>query len=104
MNNKAKLLDMVRNKTPSKNWLLKRLLCSGEDRTAETVETFFDYLRQDRWNRSRPFVVICGHPPLYIDAIKKLLPNAILFLISWIQLITSEKRGSKAQIRGFETP
>lgn len=54
----------------------KRLLWSGEDRTSETLEDFFDYLGQDRCEHIE--AVCCDMWAPYIDAIKKRLPNALL--------------------------
>jgi len=54
----------------------KRLLWSGEDRTAETLEAFFEYLGQDRCERIE--AVCCDMWAPYIDAVKKRLPNALL--------------------------
>ena len=56
--------------------LEKRLLWSGEDRTSETLEAFFDYLGKDRCERIE--AVCCDMWAPYIDAIKKRLPNALL--------------------------
>jgi len=56
--------------------LEKRLLWSGEDRTSETLEAFFDYLGQDRCEHIG--AVCCDMWAPYIDAIKKRLPNALL--------------------------
>ncbi|MBW1716353.1 MAG: ISL3 family transposase [Deltaproteobacteria bacterium] len=56
--------------------LEKRLLWSGEDRTSETLEAFFDYLGQDRCEHIE--AVCCDMWAPYIDAIKKRLPNALL--------------------------
>ena len=54
----------------------KRLLWSGEDRTTETLDTFFDYLGKDRCELIE--AVCCDMWAPYIDAIKKRLPNALL--------------------------
>lgn len=54
----------------------KRLLWSGEDRTAETLDAFFDYLGKDRCEHIE--AVCCDMWAPYIDAIKKRLPNALL--------------------------
>ena len=54
----------------------KRLLWSGEDRTAETLDAFFDYLGKDRCENIE--AVCCDMWAPYIDAIKKRLPNALL--------------------------
>jgi len=54
----------------------KKLLWSGEDRTSETLEAFFDYLGQERCERIE--AVCCDMWAPYIDAIKKRLPNALL--------------------------
>lgn len=54
----------------------KRLLWSGEDRTSETLEAFFDYLGQERCGRTE--AVCCDMWAFYIDTIKKRLPNALL--------------------------
>jgi len=54
----------------------KRLLWSGEDRTSETLEAFFDYLGQERCECIE--AVCCDMWAPYIDAIKKRLPNALL--------------------------
>jgi transposase len=54
----------------------KRLLWSGEDRTSETLEAFFDYLGQDRCGHIR--AVRCDMWAPYVDAIKNRLPNALL--------------------------
>ncbi|MGC9424159.1 ISL3 family transposase [Vibrio sp.] len=54
----------------------KRLLWSGEDRTSETLEEFFDYLGQDHCQHIE--AVCCDMWAPYIDAVKKRLPNALL--------------------------
>ena len=54
----------------------KRLLWSGEDRTSETLEAFFDYLGQDRCEHIK--AVCCDMWAPYVDAIKNRLPNALL--------------------------
>ena len=54
----------------------KKLLWSGEDRTSETLEAFFDYLGQKRCEQIE--AVCCDMWAPYIDAIKKRLPNALL--------------------------
>lgn len=54
----------------------KRLLWSGEDRTSETLEGFFDYLGKDRCKLIE--AVCCDMWAPYVDAIKKRLPNALL--------------------------
>ena len=54
----------------------KRLLWSGEDRTTETLDTFFDYLGKDRCELIE--AVCCDMWAPYVDAIKKRLPNALL--------------------------
>lgn len=54
----------------------KRLLWSGENRTAETLDAFFDYLGKDRYENIE--AVCCDMWAPYIDAIKKRLPNALL--------------------------
>ena len=54
----------------------KRLLWSGEDRTSETLEVFFDYLGKDRCERIE--AVCCDMWAPYVDAIKNRLPNALL--------------------------
>lgn len=54
----------------------KKLLWSGEDRTAETLDAFFDYLGKDRCEHIE--AVCCDMWAPYIDAIKKRLPNALL--------------------------
>jgi len=54
----------------------KRLLWSGEDRTSETLEGFFDYLGKDRCELIE--AVCCDMWAPYVDAIKKRLPNALL--------------------------
>lgn len=54
----------------------KRLLWSGEDRTSETLETFFDYLGKDRCELIE--AVCCDMWAPYVDAIKNRLPNALL--------------------------
>lgn len=54
----------------------KSLLWSGEDRTAETLEAFFDYLGKDRCEHIE--AVCCDMWAPYIDAIKRRLPNALL--------------------------
>ena len=54
----------------------KKLLWSGEDRTSETLETFFDYLGKERCEGID--AVCCDMWAPYIDAIKKRLPNALL--------------------------
>jgi transposase len=54
----------------------KRLLWSGEDRTSETLEDFFDYLGKDRCELIE--AVCCDMWAPYVDAIKKRLPNALL--------------------------
>ncbi|MBW1730980.1 MAG: transposase family protein [Deltaproteobacteria bacterium] len=51
-------------------------------------------------NISRPFVVICGHPILMLSKNVSRMPslsltNSILFVISWMLLIRSEKRRLK---------
>ena len=54
----------------------KRLLWSGENRTSETLEAFFDYLGQERCEQIK--AVCCDMWAPYIDAVKKRLPNALL--------------------------
>lgn len=54
----------------------KRLLWSGENRTSETVEAFFDDLGQERCEQIE--AVCCDMWAPYIDAVKKRLPNALL--------------------------
>lgn len=54
----------------------KRLLWSGENRTAETLEAFFDYLGQDRCQKLT--AVCCDMWAPYIDVIKRRLPHALL--------------------------
>jgi transposase len=54
----------------------KTLLWSGENRTAETLESFFDYLGQDRCQKL--IAVCCDMWAPYIDVIKKRLPHALL--------------------------
>ena len=54
----------------------KKLLWSGEDRTAETLDAFFEYLGKDRCEHIE--AVCCDMWAPYIDAIKKRLPNALL--------------------------
>ena len=54
----------------------KKLLWSGEDRTSETLETFFDYLGKERCEGID--AVCCDMWAPYIDAIKKRLPDALL--------------------------
>jgi len=54
----------------------RRLLWSGEDRTSETLEAFFDDLGQERCEQIE--AVCCDMWAPYIDAVKKRLPNALL--------------------------
>ena len=54
----------------------KRLLWSGEDRTSETLDAFFDYLGKDRCEHIE--AVCCDMWAPYINAIKKRLPDALL--------------------------
>jgi transposase len=54
----------------------KRLLWSGEDRTAETLETFFSELGEERCKQIK--AVCCDMWAPYVDAIKARLPNALL--------------------------
>jgi transposase len=54
----------------------KRLLWSGEDRTSDTLEAFFDDLGQERCEQIE--AVCCDMWAPYIDAVKKRLPNALL--------------------------
>jgi transposase len=54
----------------------KRLLWSGEDRTAESLEAFFDYLGKDCCENIE--AVCCDMWAPYIDAVKRRLPNALL--------------------------
>jgi len=54
----------------------KRLLWSGEDRTSDTLNAFFDDLGQERCEQIE--AVCCDMWAPYIDAIKKRLPNALL--------------------------
>jgi transposase len=54
----------------------KRLLWSGEDRTSETLEAFFDYLGKERCEQIE--AVCCDMWAPYVDAIKNRLSNALL--------------------------
>lgn len=54
----------------------KRLLWSGEDRTAETLKVFFDQLGKERCEQIE--AVCCDMWAPYVDAIKERLPNALL--------------------------
>jgi len=54
----------------------KRLLWSGEDRTSETLEAFFDYLGEDRCEHIE--AVCCDMWAPYVDTIKERLPDALL--------------------------
>jgi len=54
----------------------KKLLWSGEDRTSETLETFFDYLGEDCCQKIK--AVCCDMWAPYTKTIKKRLPNALL--------------------------
>jgi transposase len=54
----------------------KRLLWSGEDRTSEALEPFFDYLGQDGCEKIE--AVCCDMWAPYVDVIKRRLPHALL--------------------------
>jgi transposase len=54
----------------------KRLLWSGEERTAEALSGFFDELGQEQCERIE--AVCCDMWAPYIDVVKKRLPNALL--------------------------
>lgn len=54
----------------------KRLLWSGEDRTAETLQDFFDHWGKERCNKIE--AVCCDMWAPYVDVIKSRLPHAIL--------------------------
>jgi transposase len=56
--------------------LEKRLLWSGEDRTAETLETFFDELGEEGCEKIE--AVCCDMWAPYVDVVKSRLPNALL--------------------------
>ena len=56
--------------------LEKRLLWSGEDRTAETLETFFDELGEEGCEQIG--AVCCDMWAPYVDVVKSRLPNALL--------------------------
>ena len=54
----------------------KRLLWSGEDRTAETLDAFFDYLGKDHCKHIK--AVCCDMWAPYVDTIKERLPDTLL--------------------------
>jgi len=54
----------------------KRLLCSGKDRTSETLETFCDEMGEEHCEQIE--AVCCDMWAPYVDVIKARLPNAIL--------------------------
>jgi len=54
----------------------KRLIWSGEDRTAQSLEAFFDYLGENRCEQIK--AVCCDMWAPYTETIKKRLPNALL--------------------------
>ena len=54
----------------------KRLLWSGEDRSAETLQRFFDQFGQERLEKIE--AVCCDMWAPYVDVVKKRLPNALL--------------------------
>jgi len=54
----------------------KRLLWSGEDRTSETLKSFFNYLGKERCEHIE--AVCCDMWAPYVDVIKERLPNALL--------------------------
>lgn len=54
----------------------KRLLWSGEDRTAQTLQAFFDDWGEERCNKIE--AVCCDMWAPYVDVIKSCLPNALL--------------------------
>jgi len=54
----------------------RRLLWSGEDRTSEALEGFFNYLGEDRCEKIE--AVCCDIWAPYIEVIKRRLPNALV--------------------------
>lgn len=54
----------------------KRLIWSGEDRTAQSLEAFFDYLGANRCDQIK--AVCCDMWAPYVDVVKRRLPNALL--------------------------
>jgi len=54
----------------------KKLLWSGEDRTSETLEAFFDYLGKDRCEKIE--AVCCDMWAPYVEVVKERLPHAVL--------------------------
>lgn len=54
----------------------RRLLWSGEDRTSETLEAFFDELNKERCEQIE--AVCCDMWAPYVDVIKERLPNDLL--------------------------
>jgi transposase len=54
----------------------KRLLWSGEDRSAETLQRFFDHFGEERSEKIE--AVCCDMWAPYVDVIKERLPNALL--------------------------
>jgi transposase len=54
----------------------KRLIWSGEDRTSETLQTFFDELGEEGCEKIE--AVCCDMWAPYMDVVKERLPNALL--------------------------
>ena len=54
----------------------KKLLWSGEDRTSETLEAFFDYLGKDCCEKIE--AVCCDMWAPYVEVVKERLPHAVL--------------------------
>ena len=78
----------------------KRLLWSGEDRSSETLEAFFDELGKQHCDQIE--AVCCDMWAPHVDVIKARLPNALLvfdkfisFGISWMLLISLESKRSE---------